>query len=188
MATIEEHRRYTSELTPSELRETLAEVVEPVDWPFPLVFKLSGGGIVSRVMDAPKTDRPFFGQIEERIRFAVASRGNEVTAFQPILRLTIEPDADNAGSVVQVRLRPHGESRSFAGLFAVFGGTIAIAALPALFNGEPIALIGVIVGLLGIFFPPLRARLSFQADRDRALDALTSHLPLTAHPPSTDGA
>lgn len=178
MASLQETRTYRSELTPDELRETLVELVEPVAWPFPLVFKLSGGGIVSRVMAAPETDRPFFGQMDiERPRIAVASRGQEVTAFQPILRLTLTPTA--AGSEISVRMRPHPESRSFAGLFAVFGGTLIVAALPALLQGEPMALIGALVGTVGIFFPPLRARISFQSDRDRALAALAEALPLS---------
>ena len=47
---------------PDIVRSRLIEAVEAVDEPFTLVSKLSGGGIVTRMLRAPQTSRPLFGR------------------------------------------------------------------------------------------------------------------------------
>lgn len=144
-------------------------------------MKLSGGGIVSRVMEAPDTPLPFFGLVEPgRIRIALSTRGRDrqVTPFQPILLVTVSGAPQ--GSAVEVTLRPHREASSFAGLFAIIGGMVILAAIPAALSGAPVALVGMLVGAFGLVFPSIRARVSFNADRDLALAMLAEHLPLQA--------
>ena len=80
-------------------------------------------------MAAPETERPFFGRVDaEKIRFARASRGGQVTPFQPIVLATIS--AVDGGSVLAVKLRPHREARSLSGLFTLAGFTLLGAAAP----------------------------------------------------------
>ena len=116
------------------------------------------------------------------MRIVLASRGQETTPFQPLLLLTLSPEG--TGSRVALTLRPHRESGTLSGLFALFGGLLILAALPALLQGQPVALAALLVGVAGVLFPPLRARISFRADRDRALAALEAHLPLTPQDPA----
>lgn len=176
MARLEETHHFTSPQPPAALLTLLADHTEPIEWPPELILKLSGVGIICRVMASPTTSRPFFGHVSaERIRLAVSNEGRDVTPFQPILLLTLHPDS--AGSRLDVKLRPHRQARSFTGLFAGFGALIILAALPAALGGDPAALVGMLVGAGSIVFPSYRARASFQADRDRALSALRAMLP-----------
>jgi hypothetical protein len=177
-----EHVRLRSPLSPSALRAALAEIVEPTPWPPRLVFKLSGGGIVSRVMAAPETSLPFFGLVsDEKIRIARATRGRQVTPFQPILLGTITAADD--GSALTLQLRPHREARSLSGLFGVAGFVLIGAALPALLEARAMGVIGLLFGAAFMVFPTWRARTCFAADHRDALAALHESLPLTAEAP-----
>ena len=174
---MQEHIRFRSTLPPDELRAALAAVVEPTEWPPSLIFKLSGGGIVSRVMASPETERPFFGRVDpEKIRIARASRGGQVTPFQPIVLVTISEAGD--GSVMAVKMRPHREAHSLAGLFTLAGFTLIGASVPALLSGDPLGMVAAAVGIIFMIFPTWRARLSFRTDRDDAVQALCAALPL----------
>lgn len=174
---MQEQVRLRSPLPPDALREALAAVVEPTDWPPPLIFKLSGGGIVSRVMESPETDRAFFGVVRpERIRIARATRGRPVTPFQPILLITITDE--QTGSLIDVTLRPHREARSLSGVFALAGFTLIGAALPAMLAAEPLSFVAAGAGAVFMVFPSWRARTGFRADLSDALDALLAALPV----------
>ena len=176
MARLEETHHFTSPQPPAALLTVLADHTEPIEWPPELILKLSGVGIICRVMASPKTSRPFFGLVAaERIRLAVSNEGRDVTPFQPILLLSLHPDS--TGSRLDVKLRPHRQARSFTGLFAGLGVLVILAALPAALGGDLTALVGMLVGAGSIVFPGYRARASFQADRDRALIALKAALP-----------
>lgn len=178
MATLEEIHHFNSALSPADLVAALSEKTEPTSWPPPLILKLSGGGIVSRVMQSPDTQQPFFGVVSpDRIRVAVSTWNQQVTSFQPILLLTVT-DSGAGGSAVEVKLRPHREASSFAGLFAGVGALVIVAAIPAALGGEPAALAGMVVGALGLVFPTFRAKACFESDRDQALAALRAALPL----------
>ena len=174
---MQEQVRLRSSLSPDALREALAAVVEPTDWPPPLIFKLSGGGIVSRVMESPATERAFFGLVSaEKIRIARASRGRQVTPFQPIL--LIELSAEQTGSQLNITLRPHREARSLSGVFALAGFTLIGAALPAMLSLTPIAFLAAGVGLSFMWFPTWRAKTCFRTDLKDAMEALTEALPV----------
>ena len=173
-----DHVRFHSALAPDALRAMLEDIVEPTPWPPPLIFKLSGGGIVSRVMASPKTQLPFFGVVSaERIRIARATRGGQVTPYQPILLATIEPES--GGSLLALTLRPHRETRSLSGLFTLAGFVLIGAALPAVFSGAPQGLIAVVVGVVFMVFPTWRARTCFRSDTANTLAALRAALPIT---------
>ena len=174
---VQEQIRFRSPLPPDDLRAALAAVVEPTAWPPPLIFKLSGGGIVSRVMESPETDHPFFGRVDdEKIRIARASRRGQVTPFQPIVLIAVSATAD--GSRLEVKLRPHREAVSLSGLFMIAGLTMIGAAIPALLSGDSLGVIAIFIGLIFMIFPKWRERLSFRTDRDDAVQALCAALPL----------
>lgn len=178
MPALEELHTFTTPQDPAAVLAALTAAVEPTPWPPALMLKISGGGIVSQVMETPKTEHPLFGLVsEQRIRLAVSSRGKEVTPFQPILIMTLDADEETGGSRLQVKLRPHKQARSFAGLFAIIGALIIVAAIPAAWGGDPFALLGLLVGGAGLFFPQYRAQTCFQIDRDRALETLHTVLP-----------
>ena len=181
---MQEHFRFRSLLPPADLRAALAAVVEPTAWPPSLIFKLSGGGIVSRVMESPQTDRPFFGRVDdEKIRFARASRGGQVTPFQPIVLATIS--AADGGRVMEVKMRPHREARSLSGLFTLTGFALLCASAPALYGGETVALVAVVLGVTFMIFPRWRAKMSFRSDRDDAVEALCASLSLAVEGQAT---
>ncbi len=174
-----EHARYRSPLPPDSLRTALAELVEPTDWPPPLIFKLSGGGIVSRVMESPETALPFFGLVSaEKIRIARASRGGHVTPFQPILLGTIS--AAPGGSLLELKLRPHRETKSLSGLFALTGFVMLGSSIPAILDSQVLGGVGAALGALFMVFPTWRARTCFATDKRDALEALCAALPLSA--------
>ncbi len=132
-------------------------------------------------MDAPQTHRLFFGEVSaERVRIAVASRGRQVTAFQPILRVAITPQ--DPGSQLDVTFRPHPQTRTLSGLFAVAGFTLIGAAIPALLQGMMVGWVALVLGILLMIFPPIRARISFRDDTQRAVAALARAVPLQPSP------
>ena len=187
MAKLEQTHIYRSSAQPDELITTLSSLTEPTAWPFPVVFKLSGGGVVSQIMQPPKTEKPFFGEAsEQRIRFALVTFGKEVTHFQPIVRLQITPD--ETGSAIQVALRPHPKAKTFASLFGLGGLLLLSAAIPALLQGEMVGLIAVGFGLLCIGFPNLRARISFDSDCEQTLQALDRALPIKKDTPFAENS
>ena len=174
-----EHARFRSHLPPDALRAAIAAIVEPTAWPPRLIFKLSGGGIVIRVMQSPRTDHPFFGLVnDEKIRIARASRGRQVTPFQPILLGTIT--AAGSGSTLELKMRPHREARSLSGVFTLAGFVLIGASLPAILSGVLLGGFGALLGASFMVFPTWRARTCFRTDHLDAIEALCAVLPLNA--------
>ncbi|MFT5685734.1 MAG: hypothetical protein ACI8RZ_006688 [Myxococcota bacterium] len=173
-----EHAQYHSPLPPDALRAALSAIVEPTPWPPRLIFKLSGGGIVSRVMESPQTTLPFFGLVSaEKIRIARASYGGPVTPYQPILLATLS--AAGEGSLLELTLRPHRETKSLSGLFAVAGFVLLGASIPALLDAQALGVVAVVIGALFMVFPTWRARTCFRSDHQDALSTLCAALPLS---------
>jgi hypothetical protein len=167
-----------SELSPQELREQLAAAIEQTDGEFPLVSKLSGGGIVIRVLNAPSTSRPFFGQITgPNFAISQSTRGREVTPFQPIVHGTIERDEADV-TRVELILRPHPDAPTFERAGKVAAVLLALVSIPAALSGQPLALVAIFFAALFWVFPRARARIAFTHDCARALAALEQATPL----------
>ena len=178
MANLAQTHTYRSLSSTETLIATLSAQTEPTPWPFPVVFKLSGGGVVSQIMQPPKTQKPFFGEASEnRIRLAIVTFGKEVTPFQPIIRLNVSPDAH--GCTISLNLRPHPKSNAHASVFGLGGLLLICAAIPAILHGLPVGLLAIAFGILCIGFPTWRARLSFESDCRRTLTVLEETLPIT---------
>ena len=167
----------TSRHPPDALRAHLETLVEPLDGGFTLMSRLSGGGIVTRTLRAPDTERPLFGRVTpERIRVALVHRDVDMSPFQPIATVRLDPDG--GGSRVTLELGPHPNARSFGGIFA-FGAALLLGASLFQFSCRPVvAVSGMGFAVLLAVFPHLRARHGFGQDADRAVAVLTSLLEL----------
>jgi hypothetical protein len=160
---------------PDQVLERLRAGTHPSPDAFEMVSKLSGGGIVVRVLRGPKTPLPFFGRIDgSRFRIAPVHQGGDVTAYQPILRGQVEAQA--AGSRLVAELRPHPEAQRFDGVYAAAGALTTFGgALWAL--SQPIQGLGLaFMGLCFVAYPRLRARLGFEAEQARARTRLLALL------------
>lgn len=165
--------------SPAELQDRLDRVLTRTDGTFLRRAKLSPGGIVVWLLEAPVTDQPFYGTLERRsARVAMVPPSARRVAWQPIADLTL---ADHgSGTQVTVRLAPHPDARTFswlylgAGILLLVGGGVRFSDNPTL--GFALALMG---GLFSIF-PRLRAWHSFQLACVDTLGALREHLGLEA--------
>lgn len=166
-----------SDVCPEALRARLASAVAPMEGGFTLVSKLSGGGIVTRALRTPETELPLFGRVEaDRIRVALVHRGVDISPFQPIVGVLIEPSGQ--GSLVGLDLAPHPNARTFGGAFA-FGALLLLAAAAVQFPAKPsIALAAALFAVALGIFPHLRARRGFGMDADRVVAELDRLLDL----------
>ena len=166
-----------SQLPPDELYAQLVERVE--EWPdFPLISKLSGGGVVIRVFKPPPTERPFFGQRSPLgFRIAEVQTRAGLTPYQPIAEGRIVEEG--AGSRVKLELRPHPDARTFSWLYATFGVVLLGAVALLLSRGD--AGLAVCAGLLAVgflTFPRFRAQHGFQLGAASLLERLSQELGL----------
>ena len=174
--------RYTSDQPPDVLLDALAEAVEPLQSGFTYVSKLSGGGVVVRVLRAPDSERPWFGAVEPTsFKVALAPRDRTGTPYQPILRGTILPT--DSGSEVELSLAPHPDARMFSILFTVGGALLGFASLLSIQEEPVTGGTGLIIAALFLAFPGFRARMSFDQACAISLSALEEQLNLTR----TDG-
>ncbi len=169
--------RYSSGLSPVMLLAALRTAVEPLDGGFQFVSKLSGGGVVVRVLRAPTTDRNWFGRVEEStFRVAMVMTDGSGSPFQPILRGAVT--AQGEGSLVALELAAHPDARAFSGLFVIGGVLLGAASLLVL--GQSVVTGGTGLGLAALFlmFPRFRARLGFQHACASSLAAFERQLDL----------
>lgn len=175
--------RYSSSRSQNDLQRQLYDQVEPQTGRFRLVSKLSGGGVVIRGIEAPRTEQPWFGQIDtDHFRIALTPGPGRHTPFQPILhgRWRVEGDQTH----LEIDLAPHPSARIFAGIFALGGVLLGMASLLILLQAPPMALVGLALSALFFTFPGMRARAGFAVATQQALDALEQQLGL--EPPVPD--
>lgn len=168
-----------SAATPGELRARLDASVAPIEGGFTLVSKLSGGGIVTRTLRTPDSDRLLFGRVgADRIRVALIPRGVDISPFQPIVGVGLESSGD--GTAVTLELAPHPGARTFGGIFA-FGALLLFIAAAVQFSGAPgVAALAASFALVLAVFPHVRARRGFQDGADRVTATLDELLELEA--------
>ena len=173
--------RYTSDLPPERLLSALRADVEPHSGGFQFVSKLSGGGVVVRVLRAPVTDLGWFGTVdEERFSVAQVARDGSGTPFQPILRGEVRPR--DGGSLLELELSAHPDARSFSFLFTVGGVLLGAASLIAMAQAPAMGLAGLGFAALFLVFPGLRARIGFAHACETSLAAFAQQLDLTPAP------
>ena len=145
---------------PTDALSGLVGSVHPTDGRFRLISRLSGGGVVVRVLDCPQTERPLFGDLRaDGFRLARVTRGVDIAPFEPIADGTIETHA--GGARLNVSLAPHGQARSFALAHAAAGAMLLTAAAVKLSSDPLIAGLCVVLALVFFIFPSVRARLGF---------------------------
>jgi|GEM_PF-1918441 len=157
-----ETARYASAQEPVDLLAALRSAVEPQVGGFQFVSKLSGGGVVVRVLRAPQTERGWFGTVDDdRFSIVMVARDSSGTPFQPILRGEVAPTPK--GSTVDVELAAHPDARAYSVFFVVGGVLLGGASTLALSQGLLVGWIGLALAGLFLWFPALRARLGFEA-------------------------
>ena len=168
-----------SELSPQDLIVELRRVTEPVEAPFSLLSRLSPGGIVVRVLKAPRTERPFFGRVgdEGAFRIALVPRGEALTPYQPILSGRVVGEGE--GSRLEVELAPHPQARTHSGLFGVAAVLLGGASLLRVLASPLVASIGILFAVAFAVFPGWRARQGFGGAADESLELLLANVPLT---------
>ncbi|MCO4770630.1 MAG: hypothetical protein KDA24_11420 [Deltaproteobacteria bacterium] len=178
--------RYSCDLPPDQVLAALGDAVEPLDGGFQFVSKLSGGGVVIRVLRAPATDRGWFGTIDGP-SFSIAKVTSDASGspFQPILRGEVH--AREQGSTVAVELATHPDARMFSIFFTAGGVLLGGASLLALSQSLITAVTGLTFAALFLLFPGVRARMGFAQECGVSLSALEQQLALQplpeTHPP-----
>ncbi len=175
---LEQQAVLRSVLPPGALLARLRSEVAPLDGSFTLVSKLSGGGIVTRALRAPETERPFFGKVgPEEFTIAVIPRGVDVSPYQPILRGRVAGAEE--GSVVALTLAPHPGARPLVGVHAVGALLLVGAAVSMLATRPDVAAVGFVFAVVLAGFPWLRARHGFGGDCARSVARLREVLDLS---------
>jgi len=170
-----QHHRWTTTQTPKKLQEQLEALVYPSD-EFQLVSKLSGAGIVVRVLQSPDTSLPFHGRVEPRdVALTLATRGRQMTPFQPIAKGSIQ--AGETGAQLDLTLRLPAGVSTLEQAGKILAGVLLLAAAPGLYAGVLLAWLVLPFAALCWFFPGLRARTAFAEDCRRTCEALQTALP-----------
>lgn len=147
------------------IRETVAEV--PV---FRFVSKLSGGGVVTRVLQAPETELPFWGKIKkEQIRMVQNIPSKNISPYQPIIHFQLQET--EKGTEISVLLKPHKQASMFA-IFEGLGAVLCVTAGLLTLSQSPLAGLTIVFGLSLALFPWFRSRKLFDFEKKRCLDGL----------------
>lgn len=164
---------WQSALEPHQLQDAVERSALLRPGPLQLTWKLSGAGIVGRVMDLPETERDFVGRRTPfGYELVLRPDRSQRHAFEPIAELHID------GAQVDVLLRLHREQRSFALPFALMGVACVVSAVVGASETPGLAAMSLGVGLAFILVPPLRARALFSASCARTLERLERALEL----------
>ncbi len=183
---VQTHERL-SDLDPKALVAHLEPQVELLLQRYPFVSKLSGGGVVIRVLKTPPTSRPLWGRFfGDSFHLTRIPRGEDLTPWAPIMHGTIHPDEE--GSRIELELKPHPSARTLASVYGFFGVLLLVASGLGLSTQPGIAAIGLVFGILLLFFPGYRARLSFQLGCGLALETLDQAMALDAQSPAASAA
>jgi len=169
----------TTNLSAESVLTELRRRVHELDGPFRLTFKLSGGGIVSRVMETPETDRPWFGAVEgETFRIVGMPDTAGITPYQPIVRGTVH--RAEAGARITLSLAPHPGQRSFSGTFLALGSILGLYSLFAIGREPATALLGLLFAVAFAAFPMVRARAGFTRDCRISVERLAAQVEATS--------
>ena len=149
----------------------LESMLEPVP-NFRLVAKLSDGGIVTRTLASPQTDRIIFGsRSENRIHFALTNYGAVSSPFQPICRCVLV--SNNGSDCLQISAKPHQQSMVLFPFYALTAAAlVAISIFCAIHSLwiQSLACVFIALALLGI--PYLRMHQGFETDTAQLMDFL----------------
>jgi hypothetical protein len=163
----------------SEVLGELRRITEPLDGSFQLLSKLSPGGIVIRVLKAPKTERPFFGRVGDEGSFTIAMvpRGERLTPYQPMIHGRVLDEGDSS-SRIELKLAPHPQARTYSGVFGLAALMVGAVSLLRFFAQPAVALLGLFFAVAFAVFPTWRAKQGFGVSAAETLDLLRANIPL----------
>ena len=149
----------------------LESMLEPVP-SFRLVAKLSDGGIVTRTLASPQTERIIFGnRSENRIHFALTNYGTVSSPFQPICRCVLF--SSHGSERLQISVKPHQQSMILFPFYALTAAALMAISFFCVLNFlwiQSLSCVFIALALLGI--PYLRMRQGFATDTTQLLEFL----------------
>ena len=161
--------QWRSELAPAACRAAIEALMTEVP-EFRFVSKLSSGGAVTRVLQAPETELPYWGIVKEMsIRLVQNIPSKNISPYQPIVHLELKEVEE--GTELSVLLQPHRQARMFAMLEFVGAALCIIAGLVGL-SESPMGGLTIVFGFLLAFFPKIRSRGLFSFEKKRCLEGL----------------
>ena len=162
---MEETETRTCEWTVAEWDSFLEKQATPVEQ-FRLISKLSGAGVVVRVLETPESEASWFGLQDGEGCWRLAQRleSVNVSPYQPILRIQIDPN--ELGTSVELHWAPHPDANMLA-LAEWVGASLCVIAGLVGMQENPLALVAIIFGVLLLLLPRLRAKWSFQRELRR---------------------
>ena len=142
----------------------IESLLEPVSG-FRLVSKLSDGGVVTRTLASPQTEKPIFGHRKEnRIHFALCNIGKVTSPFQPICRCEWVADQD----VIVLRIKPHQQALVLFPFYALTAGALLGLSVFCLWYGLVMAAIAcLVIAILFIGIPYFRMLQGFSSDLEQ---------------------
>ena len=158
MAKLEQKKSYFSPIQQSSIVQILREHTCEID-SFRVVAKLSAGGIVVRTLQAPDSDKLFFGILTEKIQIAELRYNKDITPYQPLLHIVLREEG--AGTRLDIHFAISSEFFDIAILYKIAGILLCLASIPLLFQQVYLALYALIFGLLLVIYPILRSRMTF---------------------------
>ena len=168
------NKKYLSSKSQSTIRTILLEHLEEVEL-FSIISKLSAGGAVVRTLKAPKSTKKFFGQCGEVIKIAELLYTRNLTPYQPILSVTLNPH--EKGTEILLHCAPHPKMYEFGILYNLAGVLLLLGTIPLIVQRPVMATLSGVFGGLLLLYPKFRAGISFDEACSSALDTFAS-LPL----------
>ena len=165
---------FTSPLSSDAVRRIITENTAPIE-EFIIISKLSAAGVVVRTLQAPDTTQKFFGQLEPKIKIAQVRYTQNITPYQPILRLEVEEN--NHETQIRVHCQKHPEMFELGVLYNIAGIFLLFATMQIMSIRPDMALLAGIFGVALLIYPSLRAKVSFNEATKSAIEDLNS-LPL----------
>lgn len=160
---------WNSRLSRKTCQDIIAEDIALVPV-FRFVSKLSAGGVVTRVLQAPYTELPFWGKVQDdMIRMVQNIPSEKISPYQPIIQLQLQEKEQ--GTEIFVLLRPHKQASMFA-IFELIGAVLCITAGLLAISQSPLGGVTIVFGILLALFPWLRARRLFAFEKNRCLHGL----------------
>ncbi len=172
---MEEREVWQTSLSNVELIQQFRMLTEPIE-EFRLVSRLSGGGIVVRTLEVPKTDKPLIGKVSDKeIVIAQTLDPVNISPYQPIVNVVFQETS------VELTFRPHPDVYLLSPVEWI-GGCVCIASGAVGILQNPLAALAILLGIAIVVFPRYRARWSFDKELKRMKSGL-QELPIDWHAP-----
>lgn len=138
---------------------------------FRLISKLSGAGVVVRVLETPEGEEPWFGKQQSPTEWRIAQKldSKDISPYQPIGVLTLEEV--QSGTKVRIQWAPHRDVNILA-VAELVGGILCIISGLVGLQSNSIAIGAILLGLFLVVFPRFRAQWNATRELERAREAI----------------